>query len=55
MFYYEIGGSSGDTYTAVTNPTGNPKTQGWYEKSGDTYVLTEDTTVQFGKTYYTKS
>lgn len=43
------------TYTAVTNPTGNPKTQGWYEKSGDSYVLTEDTTVQSGKTYYTKS
>ena len=42
------------TYTAVTNPTGNPSEQGWYEKSGDTYVLTTDTTVQSGKTYYTK-
>lgn len=44
------------TYTAVTNPTGNPKTQGYYEKnSSGEYVLTEDTTVQSGKTYYTKS
>jgi hypothetical protein len=44
------------TYTAVTSPTGNPKTQGYYEKnSSGEYVLTEDTTVQSGKTYYTKS
>lgn len=57
MFYYEIGGTaSTDTYTAVTSPTGNPKTQGYYEKnSSGEYVLTEDTTVQSGKTYYTKS
>ena len=42
------------TYTAVANPTGNPAEQGWYEKSGDVYSLTEDTTVVEGKTYYTK-
>ena len=23
-----------DTYKAVTNPTGNPKTQGWFERTG---------------------
>lgn len=42
------------TYVEVENPTGNPKTQGYYEKSGNTYVLTEDTTVESGKTYYRK-
>lgn len=44
------------TDTAVTNPTGNPKTQGYYEKnSSGEYVLAEDTTVQSDKTNYTKS
>lgn len=43
------------TYVAVENPTGNPQQQGWYEKSGNTYVLTEDTTVESGKTYYRKA
>jgi len=44
------------TYTAVISPTGNPKTQGYYEKnSSGEYVLTTDTTVTSGKTYYTKS
>ena len=42
------------TYTAVENPSGNPAEQGWYEKSGDVYSLTEDTEVVEGKTYYTK-
>ena len=44
------------TYTAVENPSGNPKTKGYYEKSGDAYNAyspTEDTTVTEGKTYYT--
>ena len=39
-------------YIAVTNPSGNPKTQGWYVKSGNDYVLTTDTSVQSGTTYY---
>lgn len=45
------------TYTAVTNPNGNPKTKGYYEKEGasDNYRLTWDTTVVDGKTYYTAS
>lgn len=46
------------TYTAVT-PVGteNPKTQGWYEyvSIDGKYVLTEDTTVVTGKTYYSAS
>lgn len=42
------------TYVEVENPTGNPKAQGYYEKSGNTYILTEDTTVDSEKTYYRK-
>ena len=42
------------TYTAVENPSGNPAEQGWYEKSGDVYSLTNDTQVVSGKTYYVK-
>ena len=48
------GGSETPTYTAVENPSGNPAGQGWYEKSGDVYSLTEDTEVVSGKTYYVK-
>nr|DAQ74100.1 MAG TPA: Putative capsid protein [Caudoviricetes sp.] len=56
LYYFEVEEVQPQPiYTAVTNPTGNPKTQGYYEKVGDSYVLTEDTTVQSGKTYYTKS
>ena len=43
------------SYDAVT-PVGseNPKTEGWYEQVGtsDEYVLSEDETVDSGKTYY---
>ena len=48
------GGAETPTYTAVENPSGNPAANGWYEKSGDVYSLTEDTEVEAGKTYYTK-
>ena len=43
------------TYQAVT-PVGteNPVEEGWYELSGSNYVLSEDTTVDSGKTYYEK-
>lgn len=44
-----------DVYTAVANPTGNPSTSGYYEKSGNTYTASSDTEVAEGKTYYTKS
>lgn len=50
------GTDAGDVYTAVT-PVGseNPATEGWYEKSGNTYVLSADTTVDPQKTYYSKT
>lgn len=41
-----------DRFTAVTSPAGNPKAQGWFEKSGSVYSKTEDTTVTESKTYY---
>ena len=41
-----------EVYNAVTSPSGNPQAQGWYELSGSTYVLTTDTSVVGGKTYY---
>lgn len=43
------------TYTEVSEPTGNPSTSGYYEKNGDVYTLSEDTTVNSEKTYYTRS
>lgn len=43
-----------DTYTEVTNPTGNPSTSGYYELVDGNYVASTDTTVDSSKTYYTK-
>lgn len=41
------------TYTAVTpEGTENPVNEGWYEKIGEDYYLTSDTTVDNEKTYY---
>ena len=40
-------------FGAVASPTGNPKTSGYYEKSGEDYVASNDTSVDSGKTYYT--
>lgn len=44
---------TGVSYSAVT-PVGteNPSEEGWYEKDGDVYTLTTDTTVDSEKTYY---
>lgn len=39
-------------YTAVSSPSGNPSTKGYYELVNGSYVATSDTTVQSGKTYY---
>ena len=39
-------------YVAVAEPSGNPKTNGYFEKEGILYVPTKDTTVTSGKTYY---
>ena len=43
------------SYNAVT-PLGSedPSDEGWYEKNGDVYTLTADTTVDVTKTYYEK-
>lgn len=44
------------TFTAVSNPSGNPSALGYFEKdSDDNYFKTADTTVQSGKTYYTRT
>lgn len=44
------------TFTAVSNPTGNPSAQMWYEKdANNNYFRTTDTTVVSGKTYYTRT
>ena len=47
------------SYTAVDSPTGNPKTKGYYERTGTSpnyvYTLTEDTTVDESKTYYERT
>lgn len=54
--YYFNGVEDAASYTAVASPTGNPSTSGYYEKQSDgSYVLSTDTTVQSGKTYYTKN
>lgn len=44
------------TYDAVT-PVGteNPQAEGWYEYVSDEYILTDDTEVQSGVTYYKKN
>lgn len=44
------------TYSAVS-PVGteNPSEEGWYEKDGDVYTLSVDTTVDSEKTYYERT
>lgn len=44
---------TGVDYTAVTPSAGDsPVEKGWYEKDGNNYVLSDDTTVDNQKTYY---
>lgn len=50
----QIAAATEDTYEAVETPAANPKTAGYYEKSGDDYVATTDTSAGAGKTYYEK-
>ncbi len=49
-------GKYDDTFVEAT-PVGteNPSTEGWYEKAGDNYFKTTDTTVVSSKTYYVGS
>lgn len=41
------------SYEAVAEPTGNPSTSSYYEREGDLYHASRDTSVKAGKTYYT--
>ena len=43
-----------ESFFPITNPTGNPSEQEWYEydEEHEEYNLTEDTEVIVGKTYY---
>lgn len=44
------------TYAEVTpQADDNPATEGWYELYDGKYILTEDTSVESGKTYYAKT
>lgn len=40
------------TYEEVASPTGNPSTSSYFEKEGDLYKASKDTTVNSNKTYY---
>lgn len=46
-FYFNLTG------TAVDNPVGSPSNKGYYELVDDAYTLSEDSTVNPDKTYYT--
>ena len=50
---YTFANGSVDFYPTVT-PVGteNPHSEGWYELVSNAFVVTEDTTVVSGKTYY---
>jgi hypothetical protein len=52
---YKIVGGSTAKFDAVVTPSGNPKSQGYFESDGTNYRLTWDTQVVEGKTYYTKA
>ena len=43
------------SYNQITNPTGDPSAQGWYEIVNGSYVLSTDTSVQGGKIYYERT
>lgn len=43
------------TYTPVGSPSGNPKTNGYFELNNGVYYPSSDTSVASGKTYYTLS
>ena len=42
------------SYTLVDNLTGNPQTQGWYERTNYGYQLTTDTSIILDKEYFIK-
>ena len=51
---YKIVGGSTAQFKKVETPSGNPKSQGYFESDGTNYRLTWDTAVVEGKNYYTK-
>lgn len=51
---YKIVGGETVEFEEVTSPSGNPKSQGYFESDGTNYRLTWDTVVVDGKTYYRK-
>lgn len=48
-------GQGNAAFSKVSTPSGNPKSKGWYEIVSGSYVLTNDTTVVSGKTYYQRN
>lgn len=50
--YYQYTNSS---YVLVSNPTGNPYSKGYYELMRGIYQLSNDTSVNINKNYYTRS
>lgn len=50
--YYQYTNSS---YVLVSNPTGNPYSEGYYELMRGVYQLSSDTSVNTNKNYYTRS
>ena len=52
-------GSNGTASYSAATPVSNPKSEGLYERSGSSgsyvYTLTNDTTIDSGKTYYKKT
>ena len=52
ILYGTAGSVSYSEVSAIS--TDNPSEEGWYEKVGSVYVLSEDTTADLEKTYYEK-
>lgn len=44
-----------ESFSSVASPTGSPAAQKYYEKSGNDYFRTTDTSVVSGKTYYSRT
>lgn len=53
--YYTRTGNEEQTATPISDPTGNPHSQGYYELYGDEYFISDDIEVNPDKTYYTLS
>lgn len=47
--------AAANPFTEVTEPSGSPVAQGWYVEVDGNYILSGDTAVQSGTTYYKRS